>query len=82
MQTTSILPQTPKNFYREGMTSAEVDEINEAEARALDWQNEARRTHSRYATRMAREYTEEVFALAAKFGVATCVKAFQEVGAH
>jgi hypothetical protein len=78
---TILTQETPKTqpqfFYRQNMTAAEVDEINEAERLAEYWQTEARRTGREFANRMARRYTDEAFIVAQKLGVATCVKPFE-----
>jgi hypothetical protein len=67
----------PAHYYRANMTSAEVDEINQAESLALDWQTEAQKTGRSFAIQMAIRYSEECLLIAEKLGVATCVRPFE-----
>ena len=66
-------------LFRPTMTDSDVDEINDAERRALDWQAAARRRPSNLNIRMAKETTEECLTLAAKFDCGTVVLPFAEV---
>lgn len=65
--------------WRPDMTPDDVEEINAAESRALDWQAVYRRNPSRFNARYARLYTEECLALAEKYAISTVVKPFNEV---